>query len=104
MFPDRAPRDLAYIPVTAAAAANLVRNEGAQCAIGHPDTARIVAGLLGMPECAEEWAAIAATRPNVVMGRGDSLIVAQYVGPRLPAGTTELPPGAAIEFWQVYDY
>ena len=98
-------RDLAFIPVHRDAARNLVVNHSARgefaCAIGHADTARIVATDLGLPERAEEWAAIAETRPNA-SAEGNSLIVAQYRGPRLPVGATALPEGAVIEYWQVY--
>jgi len=98
-------RDLTFVPVAREAARNLVINHSArgefQCAIGHADTARVVASDLGLPERATEWAAIAETRPNVVFD-GNSLVVAQYRGPRLPAAATELPEGAVIEYWQVY--
>lgn len=98
-------RDVAFIPVQRNAARNLVVNHNARgefvCAIGHEDTARVVAADLQLPEYADEWAVIAKTRPNV-SAEGNSLIVAQYRGPRLPAGATELPEGATIEYWQVY--
>jgi len=29
------------------------------------------------------------------------MVVAQYMGPRLPEGATTLPEGAKIEFWKV---
>ena len=98
----RLGQDIAFVPISADAAANLIRNERAECAIGHADTARVVAGVLGMPERGDEWATIAETRPNVLLDRNTSLIVAQYSGPRLPAGAVTLPEGARIEFWQVY--
>jgi hypothetical protein len=94
--------DVALRPITPQAARNLVINENAKSAIGHPDTARVVASLLGLEDRADEWARIASTRPSVEFD-GASLIVAQYSGPRLPPGATELPEGAKIEFWQVYE-
>jgi len=98
-------RDLAFIPVAREAARNLVVNHGARgefaCAIGHADTARVVATDLGLPELTDEWVSIAETRPTV-SAEGNSLIVAQYRGPRLPVGATTLPDGAVIEYWQVY--
>jgi len=80
---------------------NSAQYDDFQCAVGHADTARLVAVDIGLPELAEAWAAIAATRPTV-SAEGNSLIVAQYRGPRLPEGATTLPDGAVIEYWQVY--
>jgi hypothetical protein len=102
-------QNVIFIPVAKAAAKALVENHRRRgeftCAIGHPDTARVVAGLLDQSEnVAEEWAEVAATRPTVTLDRETSLIVAQYRGPRLEVGATELPEGASIEFWQVYHY
>ena len=53
-------------------------------AVGHADTAL----LLGVP----------AARISVALQPGDIAYVAQYVGPRLPEGTTELPVGARFEW------
>ena len=61
---------------------------GAHSVVGHADTAR----LLGV-EC---------NRQSVLLNREDVLIVAQYIGPRLPEGATELPEGARIEWVRVY--
>lgn len=61
--------------------------------IGHSDTANIVANDLGIPNTAE--------RKTISLGKGDILIVAQYIGPRLPEGTTKLPEGAKIEYFVV---
>ena len=102
----RGARDISFIPVAQEAARALVvnhsvRNEFA-CAIGHANTAQIVATDLGLPERAEEWAKIAEERPTVSLGN-NSLIVAQYHGPRLPEGAIELPEGASVEYWQVYE-
>ena len=71
-------------------------------AIGHTDTAAIVGDLLGLTE--EDIARmveVARTRPTVKMANGDKAVVAQYIGPRLPEGTTKLPEGARIEFFLV---
>ena len=61
-------------------------------AIGHADTARIVGQELGIE--------LQADRRNVTLG-DELTLVAQYVGPRLPEGATELPQGARIEFFVV---
>lgn len=65
-------------------------------AIGHPDTARIVQNILDVELPTPE-------RMNVsFMPDKDIMIVAQYTGPRLPEGATELPEGAVIQFWEIY--
>jgi len=86
-------------------------------AIGHVDTARVVAGILadtlatyplpGWPrgargiECVQDIIDAAAERRSVTFTPGDVALVAQYRGPRLPEGATELPEGAMIQFWKV---
>jgi hypothetical protein len=74
-------------------ARRLVR-EAAQVvsAIGHADTARIVGQALDIE--------LPADRRNVVLG-DELMLVAQYIGPRLPEGATELPSGARVEFFVV---
>jgi hypothetical protein len=74
-------------------AQRLVREAGEiVSAIGHADTARIVGGLLGVE--------LPADRRSIVLG-DEHVLVAQYTGPRLPEGATELPEGARIEFFLV---
>ena len=62
-------------------------------AIGHGDTAVLISKQLGR--------IIPADRITVKLQPGDYILVAQYVGPRLPEGVTKLPPGATIEWWAV---
>lgn len=61
--------------------------------IGHPDTATLVSNLLGF-ECPYN-------RVSLTLNSIDVLYVAQYKGPRLPEGATELPAGATIDFLEV---
>ncbi len=61
--------------------------------IGHEDTARVVSGILGFE--------VPANRTTVTLTEKDTLYVAQYKGPRLPEGATELPEGATIEFIKI---
>ena len=89
----REGHDLALRPITVEGAKNLLRAEYI-CAIGHADTARLVGDILGLN--------ILPYRLTVELTPSDSLLVAQYRGPRLEPGTTKLPEGASIEFWQVY--
>lgn len=62
-------------------------------AIGHADTARVVSGILGYE--------VPANRINVSLKKDDVLFVAQYKGPRLPEGATQLPDGATLEFLEI---
>lgn len=61
--------------------------------IGHADMAAILSGILRRE--------VEVDRGTVTLKEGDVLFVAQYHGPRLPAGATELPVGARIEFYRV---
>lgn len=61
--------------------------------IGHPDTARVVSGLLGRE--------VEFNRESVTLAVGDVLYVAQVIGGRLPEGATELPEGVEIVFREV---
>lgn len=61
--------------------------------IGHADTARVVGNILGRE--------VPCNRVNVTLKKNDVLYVAQYKGPRLPEGATELPEGATIQFLEV---
>lgn len=62
-------------------------------AVGHADTARILSDMLGTY--------VPPNRATVKLDRYDEVLVAQYYGPRLPEGATELPPGAEIKFFLV---
>lgn len=64
--------------------------EGAASAIGHADTAAVVGDVLGQT--------VAFNRVSVSLEKGDQVLVAQYIGPRLEEGATKLPAGAAIKF------
>lgn len=57
-------------------------------AVGHSDTARIFSAILGRD--------VAVNRISVVLSAADRYLIGQYIGPRLPEGATELPPGARI--------
>ena len=75
-------------------ASHLLReNPGWQSAVGHPDTAAVFTSQLGLD--------VVACRTNIQLLPGDTLIVGQYSGPRLPEGATKLPEGARIDWWTV---
>ena len=64
-------------------------------AVGHQNTAQIIAEMIGLP--VEK----VYDRKTIKLEDKDACIIAQYVGPRLPEGATELPEGATIEWWGV---
>jgi hypothetical protein len=64
---------------------------GFESGMGH--STELVSTLLGMD--------IPMNRSNSKIDNGESIIVAQYVGPRLPEGCTCLPEGATMKFIKV---
>ena len=60
-------------------------------AIGHTDTASVVSNILGRDMFAKN-------RVNIELDNGDSVIIAQVVGGRLPEGCTTLPEGTRLVF------
>lgn len=62
-------------------------------AVGHAETAELFGRLLGVR--------VPCHRATVSLRPGDTLLVGQYSGPRLPEGATELPAGAAIRWISV---
>ena len=62
--------------------------------VGHEDTANLFSNLLGMP--------IPMNRVSITLNKGDTLIVGQYSGARLPEGTSVLPEGASITWTCVH--
>ena len=73
-----------------------IQNNIFQGAIGHADTANVVANELGISLNLNN-------RISLKLTKSDILIVAQLIGGRLPEGTTTLPEGFKIEYWLVQD-
>ena len=88
----RKQQHMTFVPITEDEARVLL-GQGFVSAIGHAETADVLEDMLGLP--------VPANRINVTLQEGDEVIVAQYIGPRLPEGATTLPEGARIEFWLV---
>ena len=78
-------------PATAEEARDALLRGGS--AVGHADTAAIFSIALGRT--------VPAIRRTVLFRKGDSFIVGQYRGERLPPGVTSLPDGAAIEWMAI---
>lgn len=76
-------------------AKNILTEEEWISAVGHQSTADLLSVLFGIE--------IIPNRISVEMRRKslDFLLMAQYSGPRLQEGVTELPEGAKIRFWIV---
>ena len=83
-----------------AAASHLVVS-GITNTIGHPDTDAVVRGMIAANSTLDFDQIPHGQRTSVTVEKGDSMIVAQYTGPRLPEGATSLPEGATIKWWLV---
>ncbi|SLM62789.1 MULTISPECIES: STIV orfB116 family protein [Dickeya] len=59
--------------------------------VGHEDTAAIASKELGVT--------IPFNRQTLLIEKGDEVLVTQYIGPRLPEGSTQLPDGAKFEYF-----
>lgn len=64
---------------------------GFESGMGH--STELVSTVLGMD--------IPVNRITNKIQNGESVLVAQYVGPRLPEGAVELPEGASLKFIKV---
>jgi len=60
----------------------------AQSAVGHANTAEVMARELGLP--------IGFDRRTVALEEGDECLVGQYDGRRLPEGAVQLPSGGSM--------
>ena len=67
-----------------------------ESAVGHPDTAAVFTDVLGSE--------VKVNRMMIALNEGDSLLVGQYRGPRLPEGAKTLPEGATIKWYLVEIY
>lgn len=66
---------------------------GVESYIGHAETAQVVSAMLGLE--------VPAQRRFGTLVPGETAIVAQVIGGRLPEGATTLPEGMSIQFFQV---
>ena len=87
-----------FTPLTTEQAGDLLGREGGsiltgrklESCVGHPDTAGLIGVVLDRP--------VTFNRVTVRLEDEEMAVVAQYIGPRLPEGVTELPEGAQLEF------
>mgnify|MGYP001599027797 FL=1 len=62
--------------------------------VGHQDTADLISALLGCP--------VPMHRISLSLAPYDSILVAQYNGPRLEPGAAKLPEGASLRWFLVH--
>lgn len=67
---------------------------GVESYIGDDDTAAVVSDLIGVE--------VPCNRGFLKLHSGESIIVAQITGGRLPEGATTLPDGFNMDFWLVH--
>ena len=67
--------------------------EGFVSCVGHADTANVLTSVLGIE--------VPMNRMSVRLSLGDTLVVAQVMGGRLPEGATTLPEGVRFAFLKV---
>lgn len=72
----------------------LFRTNSMESYVGHSETAALFSAQLG-------GITIATNRATIHLQKGESAVVGQYRGPRLPEGATTLPIGATIEWYMV---
>lgn len=87
------PATIVANPISIEEATKLLSNTSWMSAVGHPDTARVMSAMTGVE--------IPANRINVHLNPGDTLIVCQVMGGRLPEGCTELPEGIELKWIKV---
>ena len=66
---------------------------GCESHVGHADIAHIMSEQLGIT--------VAFNRQNTALSVGESALICQYVGGRLPEGVTTLPEGAELRWYEV---
>lgn len=83
------PARVEFTEIDREAAAKLAA-AGLDSSVGHPDTATVFAVVLGAP--------VPCVRSTVTLLPGETALLGQYRGPRLPEGATALPEGASIQW------
>jgi|JI6StandDraft_1071083.scaffolds.fasta_scaffold294804_2 hypothetical protein len=71
-----------------------------ESAVGHADTAAVFSAVLSAARHGG-GIEVACNRVTVTLRSGESALLGQYSGPRLPEGATELPDGAAIKWLMI---
>lgn len=75
-------------------AKSMLSKDNFESYIGHEDMAKILSEMTGIK--------VEFKRKTLKIKEGDSIIVAQYSGPRLQEGATKLPQGSKILFYYIF--
>ena len=81
-----------FCPITGTEAHSFLC-EGFKSFIGHESTASLLSHQLGLD--------VEYNRQSYRFMPNDTVVLAQYTGPRLPDFAVQLPEGAAIRWWQI---
>ena len=87
------PKGRIYFEEVSVKEARKLLADGVDSYIGHKDTANVVSNVLGIE--------VPAQRRYGKILPGETVLIAQYIGSRLPEGATELPEGGKIVFLKV---
>lgn len=93
--PKEGDRVMKFYPIGVGEACDLL-HDGFEQAVGHPATCEVLSDRLGLD--------VKPVRANVRLNRGDRLVVAQVVIPRLAEGqvlTKEQVEACPVQFWLV---
>lgn len=93
MLPPRTKDLKIHIQKVDTSKAKELLKDGFVSVVGHEDVARVIAHTLKI--------SVPVSRSTFVWNKNVPILVAQYRGPRMKAGATELPKGAKIEFYLV---
>jgi len=85
---DRFPANVTFEEISSEQAAMLAADSTS--AVGHADTAAVFSHVLQRH--------VPCNRLNVSLQSGDKALLGQYIGPRLPEGSTRLPAGASVKW------
>lgn len=83
------PVSVTFDELSASQAADMLA-AGFLSVVGHADTAAVFSETLNLP--------VTMNRATISLKAGDTAIIGQYSGPRLPEGATTLPEGASIRW------
>lgn len=88
--PHTHPMNITAVALTAEEAVEYIDSNQPVSGVGHADTAAVFAATLKRD--------VPAVRATIKLNPGDSALIGQYSGPRLPEGATALPEGATIKW------
>ena len=94
MLLDCKQADVVVQPIDKVRARGLIYGQEFTSAVGHRETSLVLSTDLGVE--------IQTNRLTVKITEGDTVVVCQYSGPRLPEGATKLPEGAKIQYYRVW--